>query len=69
MPCTPNLHLNACFQRTQLANNYLEANLRQHVISPTNISVTTTKVQDFVFTFKHNHKQTNKNQSKNKAGG
>ena len=40
-----------------LQTSYLEANLRQHVISPINISVTTTKDQDFVFTFKHNHKQ------------
>ena len=43
-----------------LQTSYLEANLRQHVISPINISVTTTKDQDFVFTSKHNHKQTNK---------
>lgn len=43
-----------------LQTSYLEANLRQHVISPINISVTTTKDQDFVFSFKHNHKQTNK---------
>lgn len=51
-----------------LQTSYLEADLRQHVISPINMSVTTTKDQGSVFTFKHNHKQTNK-ESKNKGGG
>ena len=39
-----------------LQTSYLEANLRYHVISPINISVTITKDQDLVFIFKHNHK-------------
>lgn len=53
--------------KDNLQTSYLEADLRQHVISPKYVS---NYYQDpgLCFTFKHNHKQTNK-ESKNKGGG